>query len=506
LTNEVLDRAAGFATCAILSAAGTSLIRAGAYSLAAGGAGTVPITLGALSLLGAGFACQPMDVGEAEQPGQLNGCGLASPGGYGALQFKSGTQGDWRDWTDRQPFLSITQIDDTIFRYNANKSKYEAICECTDITGQSVTATYEDSSEVACKEAAWRLRIIEGTCDNGSGDLPPIPRDAYDPIPYEDAETGCTYNVQLLGFVEQAPGMTQDPVYVISGSSDSRNQEGGRIGGCNFSPTVYYGGPPGPGGGGGYGSPPFPYIPGDDGKGLPLWLKTLRAALTGAVGALVTDSIIDAIQDALTAPFEGTTYRMVSVCEKDASGEPISQAVEVPIPTLKAPDAQIARLDALVELLQAGKDFKQPICNETVPAEGEFRTIGFISDETSPNGKSCLRKRLRYRSVSGLGLDAVIDHWKDFRFDAGPVIVQHRGASWGSVKCWASSADEGKRVIRHAAGEAGIDADQVGRWEISGSSSSRLGMPGTMKVNQAGGYYWITARDGSDNRPLVGRT
>ena len=27
-----------------------------------------------------------------------------------------------------------------------------------------------------------------------------------------------------------------------------------------------------------------------------------------------------------------------------------------------------------------------------------------------------------------------------------------------------------------------------------------------MKVNIKGGYYWITARDGSDNRPRVGAT
>ena len=201
----------------------------------------------------------------------------------------------------------------------------------------------------------------------------------------------------------------------------------------------------------------------------------------------------------------GTTYRLVSVCETDASGEPISQAVEEVIPQAKFNDAVLLRLDALVPLLQGQKDFKQPVCPPPKP-EGEFRTIGFISEETSPNGKSPIRKRVRYRSVSGIGLDALVDYWKDFQFAAGPVIVQHRGASWGTVKCWAASIDEGKRVIRHAAGEAGLDADKVGRWEISGSSSTRLGMPGTMKVNQAGGYYWITARDGSDNRPLVGKT
>ncbi len=195
---------------------------------------------------------------------------------------------------------------------------------------------------------------------------------------------------------------------------------------------------------------------------------------------------------------------MVSVCEKDAGGEPISQAVEVPIPTLKAPAAQVARLDALVELLQAGKDFKQPVCNDKPTLQGEFRTIGFISEETSPNGKSCLRKRFRYRSMSGIGLDAIVDHWAGFGYQSGPVVVIHKGGSWGTPQVWAASVAEGKRVIRHAAGEAGFDPDSVGEWVISGSSSPRYGVNATMKVNQSGGYYWITARDGSNNRPLVG--
>jgi hypothetical protein len=196
---------------------------------------------------------------------------------------------------------------------------------------------------------------------------------------------------------------------------------------------------------------------------------------------------------------------MVSVCEKDAQGEPISEAVEIPIPEMKAPDAQIARLDAIVELLQAHKNFKQPICNDRPKREGDWRTISFRSESTSPYGNSRLRKRFRYRSTSGLGLGEIVDHWKDFSFQSGPVVVGHVGSPWGSPQVWASSEDEGKRVIRHAAGEAGIDPDQVGRWAIGSSSSSRFGVSDTMKVDKTGGYYWITARDGSDNRPIVAK-
>ncbi len=138
--------------------------------------------------------------------------------------------------------------------------------------------------------------------------------------------------------------------------------------------------------------------------------------------------------------------------------------------------------------------------------EGEWRTISFRSDSVSPYGSARLRKRFRYRGQQGFGLGEVVEHWKDFSFQSGPVIVQHAGSSWGTPQVWAATADEGKRVIRHAAGEAGIDPDQDGRWVISGSDSARFGVPDTMRVDTKGGYYWITARDGSDGAPIVAKT
>jgi hypothetical protein len=294
-------------------------------------------------------------------------------------------------------------------------------------------------------------------------------------------------------------------VYLIEGASPSLRAQGGRVGGCFFAPTVYYGGS---GGGGEFGGgdklPPFPYIPGDNDDGIPNWLDTLKKIAVGAAGAAVGNLAAGLIKDLLATEYPGLIYRMVSVCEKDAQGEPISEAVEVPIPALKAPDAQMARLDAIVELLQASKNFKQPICgNEKPELEGDWRTVSFRSDQTSPYGKSRLRKRFRYRSTSGWSYDDIINHWKDFVWESGPVIVQHSGSSWGTPQVWAATADEGKRVIRHAAGEAGIDPDQVGRWSISGSRGTRYGVSDTMRVDTTGGYYWITSRDGSDARPLV---
>ncbi len=501
MTNEVLGRAAKFATCEILASAGSGLVGVGAWSLAAGGAGTVPLTLGSLSLLGAGFACQETPV-DGQNPAQRAGCQLTATGGFPVKSQPSFGEGgcgftgyEWKEITDIETRDS-----------GSGPDYVEVKLRALNVNG-SIQGTNPEWQLVELG-TTFGMKPKDGeSCSITPGEPPPAPEEAFEPIPYTDDETGCTYNVQLVGFVEQAPGMTQDPVYVISGS-DVLRANGGRVGGCNFSPTVYYGGSGGGGDfGGGDGAPPFPYVPGDGPNGIPNWLDTLGAALLGAGAAVLTEVVASAIADAFATPYAGGIYRMVSVCEKDESGEPISEAVEVEIEALPAPEAQLARLDALVELLQASKNFKQPICETEKPEpKGDWRTISFRSVSTSPYGKSCLRKRFRYRSQSGIGLGELIDYWKDFTFESGSVVVGHVGSSWGHPQVWAATEDEGKRVIRHAAGEAGIDPDQVGRWAIGSSSSSRFGVSDTMKVDTTGGYYWITSRDGSSKRPVVGLT
>jgi hypothetical protein len=168
----------------------------------------------------------------------------------------------------------------------------------------------------------------------------------------------------------------------------------------------------------------------------------------------------------------------------------------------------MTRTNLLAEMVNDQFNGKTPICGPDEPPEpeGEFRTISFRSEKTSPYGNSRLRKRLRYRSQQGVGLDALINYWKDFQWEAGPFRVRHTGSSWGAPEVWASSEDEGKRVLRHAAGEAGVDPDKVGRWSTRRSNSSRRGVSGTMNVDTTGGYYWITERDGSSHRPVVALT
>ncbi len=319
---------------------------------------------------------------------------------------------------------------------------------------------------------------------------------------YTDIETGCEMNITFKGYGE-GPAGDVFQITQIEPATNGLRSSGGIISGCNFNPTIVInqvGGGSGGGGGGTVGPPttfptPIPVPPSSD----DWWQKFAREALATVVGAYIQN----VLQDLLAPPMPSSIYRMVSVCEKDASGEPISEAVEVPIPLLKAPEAQIARLDAIVELLQAAKNFKQPICSDKPELLGNWVTVRFESIENSPQGTRPLRKLFRYRSQSALDLGQIAAYWENFTWNAGPVCVQHKNAWWGTPQCWAANADEGKRVIRFAGLEAGIDPDVLGEWVISGSVDPRFGMPGTMQVAKVEGLEWITSRQGPSGLPLL---
>ena len=217
--------------------------------------------------------------------------------------------------------------------------------------------------------------------------------------------------------------------------------------------------------------------------------------------------LLTSINDLLNSQKDGTTYELKSVCECTSDDENCEEETTT-VETAGGyyVDAILSRLDALPTLLQAQKDYKQPICIQPVEKLGDFRTLAFISDQKSEFGNDRLRKQFRYRSQSSNDLGQLVDHWKDFAWEAGAVCVQHKDAWWGTPQVWAESAEEGKRVLRHAGSEAGINPDDEGRYVISGSTSPRYGQSGTMRICTKGGYYWITERLGSNNRPTVAKT
>ncbi len=486
-----LDRAAAGAVCNILATGGNALVGLGTVNAWTGAPAVGALTVGSLALLASQYGCNWDPEQEPTVPTNapnFSGCEEAT---RSSLWIKAG---------DGAQYLSnITRHISTV--PSGTSPNGTPLITTTYIDG--------DGARKQTVREANRLPLTgyvdgPGVCGKEAPDKP-VPE--FPDHEYTDEETGCTLIVETIGF--GSDGDTGGaPIFRIKPSEATTRNSGGVIGGCNFAPTIYYGGPGGgdgegggggPGGGGGSGPWTVP-DPGDgvDEFGNPEWLRLLKQAAAGAAGNLLANLI----RELLEQPYGGTAYQLTSICEADESGN--QKKTEISIPETKGISAALYRIDAIAQLLQPLKTYKQPICPVEKPELlGDWRTISFISDETSPEGKSRLRKRFRYRSESGADLGSVVDHWKDFVFSAGPVCVQHSGHTWGTPQVWASSVDEGKRVIQHAAREAGIDPDQAGKWTVSGSNNPRFGMPGTMRVNTSGGYYWITARLGSDGRPQV---
>jgi hypothetical protein len=489
---EKLDSAAGQATCAALAIGGARLIGSGAVALAAGGAGVVPLTAGSLALMAAAYGCRwDPNQGDPQPPSSDIPCFE----GVSTFQINQLVDGAFVGGStpEIKKIIKVEALAEQPCGSGGSRQPQKIFWEQADgSTGDTTLLTGGPCGSVS-EYTLQQVWSGDDTCIT-PGDEPGLPE--IPTFEYTDPDDGCSLTVNIKGF-QQDPNGAINPVFKIEPSPSLRS-DGGVIGGCNFSPVFYTGGPSGGGG------PPNyrPWNPDwDDDPGLSPW----RDFLNDLAGSLISNLLYDGLKQLYETPLGPAKYTLLAPCQIDEEGNRLK--VEVEIPQLPQTLGLATRIEALMPILQGQKDFKQPLCPpEPIPLEGDFRTIHFLSQEISPNGKSCLRKRLRYRSQSGVGLNDLIDYWKDFQFDAGPVIVKHRGASWGTITVWAASSDEGKRIIRHAAGEAAIDADSVGRWEISGSSSSRLGMSGTMRVNRTGGYYWITARDGSDSRPIVGTT
>ena len=189
-------------------------------------------------------------------------------------------------------------------------------------------------------------------------------------------------------------------------------------------------------------------------------------------------------------------YQIEGVCEAVGEGE--EQPIRTtPIAGGVFANTVISRLDAMQDLIQFNLDFKTPICTPERPAlEGQWVTTQWESDEKMVDSGRRLRKLFRYRTKSTRDLGQLSAYWESFTWTSGPVVVRHTGAWWGDPQVWASTEEEGRRVIRFAAAEAGIDPDKTGEWGVGSSRSPRYGMPGTMRVKQFEGFPWVAKRDG----------
>ncbi len=202
--------------------------------------------------------------------------------------------------------------------------------------------------------------------------------------------------------------------------------------------------------------------------------------------------LLELLRQLLEDPLPAKRLTLNPVCEDEA------EPTVVVLPPEKYMSRIQSSLDALPVLLQAHLGYKTPTCgNEKPELEGQWVTTRWISDEKMVDSSRRLRKLFRYRTKSTRDLGQLSAYWASFTWKSGPVCVIHKGAWWGTPQIWAESAEEGQRVIRHAAAEAGIDPDQIGRWTISSSGSPRYGMSGTMKILKKEGFPWVASRDGA---------
>jgi hypothetical protein len=206
--------------------------------------------------------------------------------------------------------------------------------------------------------------------------------------------------------------------------------------------------------------------------------------------------LINFIKELLEAPLDPKTLTLNPVCEED------KDSTSVVLPAEKYTDRIQSTLDAIPVLLQAHLGYKTPICEHEKPALlGSWVTTRWLSDGDSPNGGRRLRKLFRYRTQSSRTNEELSGFWDGFTWQAGPTLVEHRGAWWGNPAVWAIDAAEGKRVIRNAAREAGLDPDMDGEWFVGSSRSPRIGMEGTMRLAPLGRWNHVVSRDGSDGYP-----
>jgi len=488
---ELLDKAVAEALCptfqAIVPATSTIAVVAPFLGPKGMAVGLTAVGVGNLAMLGAAATCPEVEIGPDPGPGDhciQNGCTELSSG-VGTLYINT-SGGDQVVIYGR-----LTGYKLTFYRYDEG---LDADQYWADVQTSNGGPYVRESIPFTIERGNW-LELIgdPGSVCGSSVDCaptnPPVPD-----VTYVDSSTNCTYNVKFEGFIREFEGGPISPVYQIEGAAGRAS--GGRMGGCNFDPVIYTPGPNGPGGPGGPVLPPIPVPPSPPGPvgGVPWWAGPLLAGSTSAALNLIGDALKDALGPRLP---EGS-FTLEAPCDKDDEGVPLEQTWTFPEQSYE--ERVITHQIILLEALQTHLNWKTPICSDNAPKpplEGQWVTTRWESIEKMAHSGRRLRKLFRYRTKSSRDLGQLSAYWADFTWRAGDVCVRHKGAWWGDPQVWAESEDEGKRVIRHAAAEAGLDPDQVGGWAISSSRSPRYGMSGTMRVARFQGFPWVASRDGA---------
>lgn len=458
--------------------------------MAAGGAGVVPLTIGTLSLFAAAYsgcwdttAAPTVPVGAVGSQGnciEVDGCGTP---------YVFYADVGWSCAENCAPVYSMWQASFVRDNPDVPGTSFFTVTYTNCLTGESGSqlTAYQ-------KGATFELRPHDGaTCIRTA----PTGQPQYDPFQYTDPDTGCDLTVEFKGW-SVLPGDQAAPVYKISPAPSAR-ATGGVITTCNFDPVIYM---PAPGGGGGGDGPVAgPWDPSwddwdPDGGNEPPWADFLGGLLGGMLGDLVTD----AIQSAFQAPVPQYQYTMRAACNYKQDGT--YEDYTITLPEQPWETRVLAMQEMNIDFLQQHLLWKTPTCSGGgVGIAGDPVTVNFISDEYSPDGNDRIKKRFVYFDQTGAPLEDHVTHWKDFTWEAGAACVNLEGTPMGKCQVWASTVDEGKRVITHAAAIAGIDVAD-GEWIVTSSRSSRYGKPGTMRVARfTNGNYTVTKRSGPSGNP-----
>ena len=489
--NEKFQAAADEASCAFLLSAGGTAASVAAYSLLTGNLviGGAAAAAAGIAVYAYGKGCQWDSSGAAyPQDVQLACCPPRDTSGQPSKQWRyryNNRTFGWRETPigisssssgqyDRGWIIPPAQAGQTgEWRLNP--------CGVSHSTSGSLAATLFDPA------INTDLHIVppEGTgCDPAPAPLP-------DPYVYTDSDDGCQIQVTMLGWgVDEAGNYTpvwqMDPILPPA----TARATGGIIGGCNFNPVIYYDGPSGPV------LPPVPPVPVPGPDGEPWWLSPLLGALGGAT-ALAIDK---ALEKLFETPIPQWQYTMRAACNYKQDGTYEDFTITLP----KAPyqERMLQLAETQLDFLQQHLLWRTPTCSGGgVGIAGDPVTVNFVSDERSPDGADFLRKRFVYFDQTGAPLEAHVTHWKDFVWEAGPACVSFEGTPMGKPQVWASTVDEAKRVITHAAAIAGVDIAD-GQWLTGTSRSTRYGKPGTMRVARfTNGNYTVTKRSGPSGNP-----
>ena len=500
---ELLDRAAGATTCNLLSIGGSYLATAGFVGIVAGGPVMLPLAAGAAMLLAANYGCGEMPLGDAAES-QLEGCTEVLTKGALQVHWVDGTTFDAFNvhhflYGEGQDCQKITRA--SIERVDAGgQQPWWIHLEWRGETGQEYGSfgDYKFATEEAAQSVKWSIRPFNDDCNGTSDGPPPLPPEMFEPQPYTDEVTNCNFNITFQGMAQPVPGGPVKPVYMLQQAGESR--AGGVMGGCNWPDTIFI---PGDGGSGGGGGEPPIYFPVPDGPlppsgpgGVPWWAAPLLAGSTSAALNLIGQGLNNLLAPTLPAG----SYSLQAPCDVDDEGQPLIQTWTYP--EQKANERMIAHQITMLEALQTHLNWKTPTCGHEKPElEGTWISTRWESDSNSPASNRPLRKLFRYRSKSTRDDDQLREYWSAYQWEAGPWCVIHKGAWWGTPQIWAATPEEGQRVLRLAGVEAGIDPDQTGEWAVSGSSSARYGMSGTMRLEIAKGMYWVTRREGPSGVP-----